>query len=157
MGYKIAQICLNGHIITGNVGGWRGESEKFCSNCGEKTIESCQECGGRIKGDYEAEWGYIAIDSAPYYCINCGRPYPWTATILDNAVELVAFDDNLSLEQKELIKTTFPDLIVETPTTPVAIAKYKKAIKDAQEPIRDGLKQLFAKVVTETVKKSLWG
>ena len=67
----------------------------------------------------------------PYYCYECGAPYPWTQKILDNAVELLSLADDLDVASKELIKTAIPELIVDTTTTPVAIAKYRKGISSS--------------------------
>src|SRR5690606_32823884 len=59
----------------------------------------------------------------PSYCYNCGYPFPWTEQLINNAVELIALDEELTDEQKEILKNALPDLIVETPSTPVATAK----------------------------------
>ena len=92
----------------------------------------------------------------PDYCYNCGAPYPWTKIILDNAVMLVSLEDELDESMKELIKTAIPDLITETPATPIAIAKYKKGIKCAGDILKNSMRQLLIDVVSETVKKSLF-
>ncbi len=55
---------------------------------------------------------------------------------LDNAVMLVSLEDELDESMKELIKTAIPDLITETPATPIAIAKYKKSIKCAGDILK---------------------
>lgn len=156
MGYKTACICLNGHIISGNIDDYNDKSE-YCSICGEKTFTSCQKCNTKIKGDYDYDIWYDTLQFIPYYCSSCGEPFPWTEKILNNAIELVSLDDGLSEEEKKILKNVFPDLIVETPTTPVAIAKYKKYSKKAQDFIKDGLKILLINVVGETVKKQIWG
>lgn len=76
--------------------------------------------------------------------------------ILDNAVMLVSLEDELDEPMKELIKTAIPDLITETPATPIAIAKYKKGIKSAGDILKNSMRQLLIDVVSETVKKSLF-
>ena len=76
--------------------------------------------------------------------------------ILDNAVMLVSLEDELDESMKELIKTAIPDLITETPATPIAIAKYKKGIKCAGDILKNSMRQLLIDVVSETVKKSLF-
>ena len=62
----------------------------------------------------------------------------------------------LDESMKELIKTAIPDLITETPATPIAIAKYKKGIKCAGDILKNSMRQLLIDVVSETVKKSLF-
>lgn len=76
--------------------------------------------------------------------------------VFDNAVMLVSLEDELDESMKELIKTAIPDLITETPATPIAIAKYKKGIKCAGDILKNSMRQLLIDVVSETVKKSLF-
>ena len=75
---------------------------------------------------------------------------------MDNAVELLSLEDDLDDETKELIKNAIPDLIRETPDTPIAIAKYQKYINGAGEILKNSMRQLLIDVVCETVKKSLF-
>ena len=42
--YDIAQICLNGHVITEKARGAPEFAQKFCKKCGESTITECQSC-----------------------------------------------------------------------------------------------------------------
>ncbi|WP_405100748.1 DUF2321 domain-containing protein [Oceanobacillus sp. FSL H7-0719] len=151
--YTDATICLNGHIASSAKSNYR----KFCKECGSKTISTCQKCNTHIQGTYETPDVFAFGYDRPSYCHECGHPYPWTSQIIDNALELISLDDDLPSDHKEIIKNTFPDLVVETPTTPVAAAKYKKYISKSAEYIQEGMKNLLIDVVTENVKKSLWG
>lgn len=83
-------------------------------------------------------------------------PYPWTQKILDNAVELLSLDDELDDNSKELIKSAIPELIVDSPTTPIAVAKYRKGISKAGLIVSDALRQLLVDVISETAKKALF-
>ena len=77
----------------------------------------------------------------------------------DQAIEFLekfSLEDELDESMKELIKTAIPDLITETPATPIAIAKYKKGIKCAGDILKNSMRQLLIDVVSETVKKSLF-
>ncbi|RKJ20108.1 DUF2321 domain-containing protein [Butyricicoccus sp. 1XD8-22] len=150
--YNSATICLNGHVISST----RFDYTSYCDKCGNKSISICPSCNTVIRGAYENE---IAIDfhyQAPSFCYSCGNPFPWIETLINNAVELIALDDNLSEENKAIIKSALPDLIVETPTTPLAAAKYKKFVPKAAKYIQDGLRNLLVDVASEAVKKSLW-
>lgn len=153
--YKNATVCLNGHAASSSTANYR----KFCKDCGEKTISRCGNCETNIQGDYEVP-GVATIGFTyypPAYCHNCGHPYPWTSTVLENAIELIALDDDLPSEHKEIIKNAIPNLVVDTPTTPVAVAKYKKYMSKSTDYIREGIENLLIDVVSETVKKSIWG
>lgn len=153
--YLNATICVNGHVISSCDANYTAH----CSTCGKTTISKCKDCSTNIRGEYEVP-GIIGFGrgySPPNYCYSCGKPFPWTERILNSAVELISLDDELSDGTKEIIKLALPDLIIETPETPVATAKYKKFISNAATYVQDGLKNLLVDVVSETVKKSIWG
>lgn len=153
--YEIATICLNGHVASSSTSNYR----KFCKECGKETISTCQSCGSNIQGDYNVP-GVVALGSTynpPSFCHECGEPFPWTEMVIANAVELIALDDDLPEEYKEIIKNSFPDLVVETPTTPVAVAKYKKYMPKAADYVQNGIKTILYDVASETVKKAIWG
>lgn len=155
MGYYLdSTICLNGHVASSNNANYR----KFCKDCGTETISSCQNCGTSIQGNYEVPGviGFGTRYEAPSFCHECGKPYPWTEQVITNAIELLSLDEDLLDEHKEIIKSTFPDLVVETPVTPVAVAKYKKYMPKAAEYVQNGVKSIFIDVVSEAVKKSIW-
>lgn len=152
--YQNATVCLNGHAASSTTANYR----KFCKDCGSETISKCNNCNTLIQGDYEVP-GVAAIGFTyypPSYCHNCGHPYPWTETILENAIELITLDEDLPAEHKEIIKNALPDLVVETPTTPVSVAKYKKYMTKSAEYVQEGMKNLLIDVVSEVVKKSIW-
>lgn len=156
MGYfKNAQICLNGHAITSDI---QYRSQPFCSKCGAKTISKCPHCDASIHGEYHVDGVFVPGKKyiVPSYCHHCGNPYPWTEQILNNAVELLALDDELDEQTKELIKTAIPDLLVDTPATPLATAKYQKGISRAGSVLKNSFYQLLVDVVSETVKKTLF-
>ena len=152
-------ICKKGHQISF----WyklNSETERYCERCGESTISCCQSCGFPIHG-YCYPDGVITSGPKtfpiPSYCRNCSNPYPWTELILNNAIELVSLDDELPEDTKNIIKDALPDLIVETHSTPLATAKYKKFIPEATKYVQDGLRNLLVDVASETVKKAIWG
>ncbi|PTJ69580.1 DUF2321 domain-containing protein [Mammaliicoccus sciuri] len=151
--YTRATICLNGHVSSSSEANYR----KFCKECGESTISNCSKCQSAIQGYYYVPgfFGKINYD-APNYCHECGNPYPWTEKILINAIELVSLDEELSEEHRLIIKNAIPDLIIDSPTTPVAQAKYKKYMSQAADYVQEGARNLLIDVVSEAVKKSLF-
>ncbi len=111
MKYYDATICENGHVISS----YRSNESKFCPQCGTKTFSVCQKCNSTIQGScYNDEFVIYEEYQKPYYCSNCGHPFPWTQKILDNAVELLSFDNEIDEFSKELIKTAISGLIVVT-------------------------------------------
>ena len=152
------QICLNGHIISHNTKNIRVEN--YCSKCGSKTITACQQCSSPIKGgiSYEDEYTYDFEECPkPQYCRDCGMPFPWTTKILTNSVALLALDEELPLEIKEIIRNAIPNLLVDTPDTPVAIAEYRQGIAKCSEIVRNSLYQLLVDVLSDSIKKALFG
>lgn len=153
--YENATICLNGHVTSSVSANYA----KHCKSCGESTVSNCQSCTSAIQGRYRTTG--VAVLGAkyykPFYCHSCGHPYPWTTRIIDNAIEILSLDEELPDAQKELVRLALPDLLVEKPSTPVAVAKYRKIIPKAATYVQDGLKNILVDVVSESVKKSIWG
>lgn len=152
--YEYATICLNGHEISGT----KANAQPHCEECGAKTISNCQCCGEPIHGKYQAD-GVVMIGfryTKPYYCWSCGEPYPWTEKILKNAVEILSLDETLNERDKEMIKASIPNLIVETPDSPIAVAKYKSGVAKAEEFVKESLRQLLIDVVSETIRRALF-
>ena len=151
--YKNATICLNGHVSSDST----ADYIKFCKECGLATTSRCSNCSAPIQGYYYIP-GFLGSSDyqVPYYCHECGSAYPWTNKILENAVELVSLDDKLSEENKTIIKNSIPNLIVDSPTTPLAQAKYKKYMSHAADYVQEGARNLLIDVVSESVKKALF-
>ncbi|MCX8167307.1 MAG: DUF2321 domain-containing protein [Candidatus Micrarchaeota archaeon] len=157
--YRVAQICLNGHLITSSADIHPQHQEKYCSKCGEKTITECPECKTPIRGKYEVE-GVISFNDdykVPSYCYNCGKPYPWTESALESAKSLINEDENLTTDEKQQFVNALPDLIVESPTpkTQVSVIKFKKFIIKVAAPTGQALKDIIVDIASETIKKSL--
>ena len=156
--YDVAQICMNGHVITSMAGLYPENKKDFCIQCGEKTIMNCQNCDSPIKGYHDVP-GVISFSEyvKPKYCENCGKPYPWTILLSDAAKELIELTDALNQEEKSDLQNSIDDLVRESPTTIVAQAKYKKYMGKVGGEIAKGLKDILVEVVSETVKKAIWG
>ncbi|REJ29274.1 DUF2321 domain-containing protein [Caldibacillus debilis] len=85
--YDIAQICLNGHVVNASYNSYPEHNQKYCVECGAKTIIKCLKCQTPIRGYYHVD---TLIDhyTPPKFCHECGEPYPWTAKALNAAIEL---------------------------------------------------------------------
>ena len=154
MGYENATICINGHVMSAS----DSNVQPFCSKCGKATISECTHCGSPLHGMYEIP-GVVCLGAKYHkdlYCYNCGNPYPWTESIINSAVEILSLDEELSKENIDILKNAIPDLLVDTPQTPVATARYKRFLDKTQNFIKNSLYQLFVDVLSDTVKKSLF-
>lgn len=156
--YDIAQICLNGHVINDMAKSSPHSNQKYCADCGAQTISACSDCNLPIRGYYHVPGviGFFGYNK-PSYCYNCGEPYAWTVASLEAARELADELENLSIEEREQLKDSFPDLVRNTPKTIVAETRFKKLMKKAGTDAYDGMRSILVDVVSEAVKKSVFG
>lgn len=158
-GYDIAQICLNGHLITKTAKTNPQFMENFCSICGEKTITECPHCKAFIRGEYHVP-GIVSIGfkfTIPKYCYNCGKPYPWTERALKASQELINEIEKLSKEEKEILQKSIEDLIKESSSKEVAVLRFKKYAKKGGQELFNGLKNILFDIVSETIRKQIFG
>lgn len=125
--YETAQICEDGHVITIHAKGEPATRRESCPKCGKPTFTACPSCGAFIPG---CEHDYYTIKTncdtdhvvslfdcctksyeVPKYCHGCGKPYPWLAGYIDEFNLLLEDIDNISDEQKEILKKSFPNLL----------------------------------------------
>ena len=115
--YDVAQICLNGHLITERANGSPQFRQNYCGICGEKTITSCVYCNAPIRGEYHVP-GVVSIGfpfSVPKYCHECGKPYPWTKRALEASRELIQEVESLDEQEKEILAKSIEEIIRESP------------------------------------------
>jgi hypothetical protein len=156
--YDIAQICLNGHLINKSYKEYPVHNQDHCDKCGEETITSCPNCETPIKGRYNVPG--VAGGSSysiPRFCHNCGESYPWTKLKIDAARELTEELDELDAGEKEKLKKSLDDLVKETPKTELAKTRFKKVAKKLGKESYESLKGMVIEVISESVRKSLFG
>ena len=160
--YGIAQLCLNGHLITSKSNDITPK-QNFCSSCRQTTISACQKCDTPIKGSYrevsqiDPPFRYSNSPySKPSYCYNCGEAFPWTQRSQEAAFELINLSDDLNDTEKEDLKQSIIHLLKDTPKTSIAQVKFKKYVTKAGSEIAKGLKDILIDIVSETVKKAIW-
>lgn len=156
--YDTAQLCLNGHLITDRASNIQLRQD-FCEKCGAKTIMECQNCNSKIRGDYSVP-GVISIGATyerPSNCYNCGIAYPWTKAIIEDANQLINAATNVSEEEQEKAKESFVDLLKETPRVEVALIQFKSFIQKAGSGISSAFREITVDVLSEAIKKSIWG
>jgi hypothetical protein len=149
-GYYSAQICENGHPISKFV---ENESDKLCSHCpecGAITQLTCKHCNSKIHGFHPTDF-YIYV--VPKYCYNCGNPYPWIENAIETAKQIIELDETLNQTEKDDFKSTLPDLISETPKTPLAGIKLKKYFKKLGEASKPAIRQFIIDWTVTYVKK----
>jgi hypothetical protein len=155
--YKIAQVCLNGHMVTSDIGNYELRS-KFCRTCGTSTITACPKCNAGIRGYYYAS-GVLTLGETPVYpfCHECGSAYPWTEAKIKAARDMADELDELSQEERERLKGTLDDLTRNTPQTEVAVVRFKKLMTKAGKAGANAMRDIVVNIVSEAVKKALLG
>lgn len=156
--YDVAQICLNGHVITDAVKEFPQHSKKFCDTCGARTITNCPHCNTEIQGYYNVE-GVLSVSEyePPKFCPNCGNSYPWTETKIQAAQELAEELENISKEKKKIITRDIGEIVKDTPRTQLAAMRFKKILSRVSNPtIVEAFKKILVDIVSETAKKIIW-
>jgi hypothetical protein len=158
--HDTAQICTNGHVINDTMQRSPELGLKFCKKCGAPTITRCPTCNADIQGDYHVE-GVVSIGFdmmvAPTFCHNCGKPYPWTSTRIETAKALADEMTELDESERLLLKASIDDIIADTPRTELGIVRFKKYVAKGGKEVVKGLRDVLVDIVSETVKKSIWG
>lgn len=146
-------VCLNGHQISIRNEG----SSQYCPECGASVISLCPECNHPIPGDYKID-GILDLTKhkipVPNYCEDCGQPFPWTKSAIESSNELIDLS-NLAQDEKDSFKSSIPDLLVETPKTSSAIAKFKLYSKKAGPFVADGLRSIIVDIASDVIVKEL--
>lgn len=156
-GYDVAQICINGHLVNSSSHSMPQFNEIFCKKCGSETTTKCSFCKENIRGYYSSGAVSLAEESIPSFCHNCGKSYPWTESALKAAQELADELNELTDEDKDLLKKNLPDLIRETPNTKVAETRFKKVMLKAKKESVDAMRSILVDIISETIKKSIFG
>lgn len=155
--HDVAQICTNGHCITAYARSSPEFTQNFCKKCGAATVTSCQSCNAEIQGEYHVE-GVLGFSEykVPAFCHDCGKPYPWTKTKLKAARDLAQEMENISDEEKEILKKSIDDIVKDMPETSLAATRIKKILSKTGKPAAIAFREILVDIVSETAKKLLW-
>jgi len=151
--YQIAQICLNGHIVTSDTSDRPGSN--YCVQCGEQTTSACENCNAPIRGIEIAEYVILPLDHPPAFCYNCGNPYEWTRRQIEAAKDLADEVDNLPEAERERAKDSFVDLLSDNPRTKVAVVRIEKLIGRAGPVAGGAIKEIVTSIATDAAKKMM--
>ncbi len=154
-GYDIAQICLNGHLINSEAYFESGRNQNFCVDCGVATIIKCEKCKMLIHGSSTSTELY-SYYHVPSFCRYCGEAYPWVATRLRAAKDLAEELEELSENEKALLKQSIDDIVRDTPQTSVAVTRFKRLVIKGGKEVASAFKDILVDVASETAKKMLW-
>jgi hypothetical protein len=156
-GYDVAQICINGHVITSALSRHPNFVKKFCDKCGAETISKCLNCSQPIQGLYFG--GSITFTSytAPNFCYSCSKPFPWLEKRLEAAKDLSDEIENLSDTERAQLKKSLDEIVSDTPQTTVAATRLKKLIAKSGQFAANAFRDILVDIASEAAKKVIWG
>ncbi len=158
--YRVAQVCLNGHVATPR---WDERPERrqdFCAECGEQTTTECPKCTTRIRGWYDVE-GLVDLTSRqfepPNHCYACGAQFPWTERRIQAAIELSLEDENLSDDDRETFRASLADVVQDGPRTGLGATRIRKILGKVSSVTGRALRDIVVDIVSETAKRTIFG
>jgi hypothetical protein len=155
-GYMTAELCLNGHVITGDTDNEPEKTSKFCRECGAETIRSCPKCGASLRGDH-VYMGAITWMTPSNYCYSCGTAFPWTTAKIAAAKEHAAEIEGLDEAEREQLREAIDDLAAGGARTDLAASRFKRLMKKAGEAVGSGLYKVVVDVASDAAKKLITG
>ncbi|MCH8825217.1 MAG: DUF2321 domain-containing protein [Planctomycetes bacterium] len=157
IGFDTAQICLYGHITNDAIHNMPKFSEKYCKRCGEKTITTCPNCNEEIRGAlFDNLDGIVQLRKTPAYCQNCGKPFPWTETTIQAAIELSVEDGNLNESEVVILRESIADLVSDSPRTQLGAARFKRIMGKVGVETAKAIRDIVVSIVSESAKTIIW-
>lgn len=169
--YDVAQVCLNGHMVTDRLQSRPEMARNFCSQCGAQTISACQGCKESIPGAListttvgsyymrrppRVQQFAVRDGAVAGFCHGCGKPYPWTASAVTAAKTLADELEELTDAEKLLLRGSIDDLVSDNPQTSVAVLRFKRLMPKIGKHAAEGFKDILINVLSEAVRKQLW-
>ncbi len=95
--------------------------------------------------------------SSVSFCYGCGKAFPWTASALETTRLFADETDLLSPTEREELKSTFGDLVRDTPRTTLAATRFSKLMVKAGKGVAHAFRDILVDIDSETVKKVISG
>jgi hypothetical protein len=149
--YDIAQICLNGHVVNTHFISRPYNNKDFCPKCGEPSIYECSNCENPIDG--YSLGNVIYTYEKPFYCKECGKPFPWTVKKINSINELIALEDSLNDIEKKIFKDSIDDISKNTETSEISANKIIILLKKISKQTGIVTRNLIVDIASEAIKK----
>jgi hypothetical protein len=124
-------------------------TQAFCTKCGARNITACAQCQTPINHRFPGD--------IHNYCAGCGKAFPWTETALATAREYTDELEELSSEDKTILKATFTDLTVDSPKTEIAASRFKRILRKLAPDVAETIRKTIVDIASETAVKLLKG
>jgi hypothetical protein len=157
-GYMTAELCLNGHVITGDIENEPEKTSKFCPACGAETVRTCPKCSAALRGDH-VYLGTITwmTENLPKYCHSCGAAFPWTIAKIAAAKEHAAEIEGLDETDRKQLQEAIDDLAADGARTDLAASRFKRLMKKAGVAVGGGFYKVVVDVASDAAKKLILG
>jgi hypothetical protein len=152
----IAELCRNGHIITGDIQNEPEKTSKFCSLCGAETIRACSNCAEPLRGDHIYQ-GTITWMTEPRYCHRCGAAFPWTIAKIVAAKEHAAEIEGLDDADRKQLQEVIDDVTVSGPRTDLGVSRLKRLVTKVGPAVGNVVVKIVVDVATDAAKKLIGG
>jgi len=149
--YDNALICKNGHVINSMSNQYPIDNKAFCEECGSKALDRCEKCNTLIRGNKLGDTYYL-----PSFCFNCGSVFPWTQLKIETAIELGLSSELIDDNERDILRTSIPEIIKDTPRTMLESTKVKKILWKIGNGTSTMIKETLAAIISETAKKIIW-
>jgi hypothetical protein len=156
-GYEEAQVCIEGHIVSMFATTSAEKRQDRCVKCGAATVMECAHCQEPIRGYLHGSGESHAAKEPPSFCHKCGKPYLWVDKKLAVGTALIEEMQGLSDSERDAPSKSLGDLVRDVPATEVAVVRFKKYLPKAGAAVYDAFKAAMISVVTDEVKKKLFG
>jgi hypothetical protein len=93
----------------------------------------------------------------PLFATNADHRSPWTEKRLAAAQKFAEEVENFSPDDRQQLQQSLSDLVKQTPYTPIAVNRVKKLLAKGGEWVSDGLREILVDVLSEAIKKQIWG
>jgi hypothetical protein len=137
--YDTQQVCKNGHQITDGYDIYPEQRKEFCPDCGEATLTNCPDCDGNVQGgqfevvtDWNGSQRYNRVAKpadVPSYCMNCGKPYPWTQKKIVTAIQILTEFGDLEASEKETIEQDVENIARDVPESELSAGRIARVLK----------------------------
>lgn len=156
-GYDVAEVCLNGHVITEMAASYPAHRKPFCPDCGAATVTACPSCQAAIQGYYHVPgvFGGFREKKAPAFCHNCGDPYPWTSVRIEAAKEMALEAEDLDEDERKLLAASIDDIVRDTPRTQLAAGRVKRLVAKMGQGAAGAMRDIAVAIGTEAPKKAM--
>lgn len=122
---------------------------RFCPKCSAESIMDCPHCEAPIEYDDEVP------GERPSYCSSCGQPFPWTEATLTKAKKFTDQQDALTIEEKEVLKGVYEDLIGDAPGKEVQASWFNGLLRKLKPDAAEVIRQTLVEIVSSTTAKLL--